>query len=399
MAESDEIELDDPIRETLPQFRLANEAAAEAITLRDLLCHRPGLNCPAAVFLDAFTGEITDERFFALLARERPTGRCAYSNTHFTLAARVAEAVRGTPWQELLETELLAPAGMTRTTARASVAYADPNCAWPLVRTPAGWNRQRVKSDQTMHAAGGICTTPRDALRWLALFLDRGRGSDGTAIVAPETIEDALTLQQANRTKGEEIPGGAVDGFGLAWMLGRWHGRRLAMHGDDYLGYSSAMVFLPDDGIGVAVMDNSGAQGVVLAMVDELLARLTGVKSRNRLGWIAARAEPPVVPRTAPSGATAPELGLPLDHFTGRYAHELMGVLELQDLGGRLVGGFSEYRCVVSPAAPPDAGALQLRFDGGDDISLARPEWAADGRMAALTIAFFDGEWRLERQK
>src|SRR5688572_19807789 len=95
LAEADELELDDPLRTVLPQFALADEDAAASLTLRDLLCHRPGLNSSPVVLLDAYSGEITDERFFRLLAREKPAGECGYSNTHFTLAARAAEAVHG----------------------------------------------------------------------------------------------------------------------------------------------------------------------------------------------------------------------------------------------------------------------------------------------------------------
>jgi hypothetical protein len=88
LADDGKLQLDDPVKKYLPQFVLPDAPAgtAEAITIRDLLCHRPGLvNGGRIILLDAFTGEITDDRYFKWLARTRPSGETRYSNLHFTL--------------------------------------------------------------------------------------------------------------------------------------------------------------------------------------------------------------------------------------------------------------------------------------------------------------------------
>lgn len=61
-ADQVKLDLDQPINQYLHQFEIADKEATASISVRDLLCHRPGLNGGPIVFLDAYTGAITDER-------------------------------------------------------------------------------------------------------------------------------------------------------------------------------------------------------------------------------------------------------------------------------------------------------------------------------------------------
>jgi CubicO group peptidase (beta-lactamase class C family) len=88
LAEAGKLDLDAPVQRYLPRFQLADADAAQKLTVRDLLTHRPGLNTFPVVFLDAFTGEITEDRYYHFLKLARPGGQVAYSNIHFTLAGR-----------------------------------------------------------------------------------------------------------------------------------------------------------------------------------------------------------------------------------------------------------------------------------------------------------------------
>ena len=68
LAEQEKLDLDAPVKRYLPRFRLADPALTESIKVRDLLCHRYGLNSGPIVLLDAYTGEITEERYYHFLA-------------------------------------------------------------------------------------------------------------------------------------------------------------------------------------------------------------------------------------------------------------------------------------------------------------------------------------------
>jgi CubicO group peptidase (beta-lactamase class C family) len=204
----------------LPEFVLPSEDLTAALTLRDLLCHRHGLECGPIVHRDAYTGQITDEIYFRLLQDAEIANYVRYSNIHFTLAGRAIEDASGLKWQDFLDQRLFVPAGMMRTTAYASEMYGKLEHAEPMLRIEEMWRRSPlVKTDRTMHAAGGMGTTARDAARWLILNLNGGE-IDGRRIL-PETMEEEY------------------------------------FHGGGYVGAASYISFLPEHGIGVAALANS----------------------------------------------------------------------------------------------------------------------------------------------
>jgi CubicO group peptidase (beta-lactamase class C family) len=167
LAGEGRLELDAPLKDVLPDFVLPSEELTEALTVRDLLCHRHGLECGPIVHRDAYAEEITDEIYFRLLRDAEIANDVRYSNIHFTLASRAIEAVSGLKWQDFLGQRLFKPAGMIRTTAYASEMYGQFEHAEPMLRIDGKWHRSPlVKTDRTMHAAGGMGTTARDAASW-----------------------------------------------------------------------------------------------------------------------------------------------------------------------------------------------------------------------------------------
>jgi hypothetical protein len=176
-------------------------------------------------------------------------------------------------------------------------------------------------------------------------------------------------------------------GFGLAWQVGKFHGRRFAMHGGGYPGFSAVILLLPDDRIGAAALCNSGDADLVHAAGLTLLARMSGADVEDALGWLARQ---PLPARSAPAaaGAVASELGAPPDRFAGTFLDADFGTLVLRAEEERLVGAIGEYACVVRVEA---AGGWRLLFDGGGDRIAARP-LLAEGAVAAVEVELH-GRW------
>lgn len=252
------LDLDLPVKKYLPRFQLADAAATESITTRDLLCHRPGINSGAIVFLDAYTGGITDDRYFHFLSSVQPRGTVAYTNVHFTLAGHVLQALDGKPWKESLRERIFEPLGMQRTTGYATWMYAQDNVAMPTVWGAQGFEHAAVrKTDETMHAAGGLGTSIHDSALWLQLNLGMGE-LHGQRLVSEASMEEMFAPQS------ELKRGNGVDGFGLGWMRGELHGELLLQHGGGYVGASTHYSFMPSTGLGVAILTNTDRAGRAL---------------------------------------------------------------------------------------------------------------------------------------
>jgi CubicO group peptidase (beta-lactamase class C family) len=56
LAEDGKLDLDAPVKRYLPRFELPDAKLAESITIRDLLCHRWGVDSDHITFAEAFPG-------------------------------------------------------------------------------------------------------------------------------------------------------------------------------------------------------------------------------------------------------------------------------------------------------------------------------------------------------
>jgi len=401
LAEEGKIDLDAPVRTYLPQLKLPDEALASSITVRDLLCHRYGINSGDIVFQDAYTGQITDEAFFRLLAEAEISGGIEYSNVHYTILGRVIEAVAGKNWRDHMRDAIRAPAGMERTTAWASVMYGDDNSAEPMILLDGVWARSPlVKTDRTMHAAGGMGTSARDAATWLMLHM-RGGAVGGKRLVSKASMDEVLKMQ----AKFDETNGSirALDGFSVAWMAGTYRGLTpYYMHGGGYLGAAALIAFIPEKGCGVAVLSNVGSTGNGLCDIVsiDIFDRVMEVKDARDLlpsyegragqynaqlkGFDAAR------PNPATPGRDGAGLSLPPAKYAGSYANEKRGTVEFALADGTLTATLGDLALRLAAGNEPDAidmwAAPDMQWSGRFELNAER------SAVTAIIMPDDDGE-------
>lgn len=397
LAERGEVDLDAPVKRYLPRFRLADAKLTETITVRDLLCHRHGLDHGPIVLLDAYTGEITEDRYYHFLGEVVPLGQVAYSNVHFTLAGRVIEAVSGKSWRDFLAAELFAPAGMTRTTGYADWMYAQPDVAYPAVFDGDRALRAPHKSDRTMHAAGGLGTSIDDLSRWLRLQL--GRGALGETRLLSERATEATWELLSKSTADADF--GPTAGFGLGWQRGSYRDHLELRHGGGYIGAASYVCFLPELGLGLAVVASGGpgANGLCrlvssdvherLLADDEIEDTLPALLERARAARKAEEKYEATEAAAKPEGP--PALSLPPASYAGIYRNEWFGTLTLEMRDERLAARLGDLALALTTPAE-DTVHFQAR---GAFESEGRFELRA-GKVTAVTLDV-DGPVRFER--
>lgn len=378
LAEEGKLDLDAPVRSLLPRFRLADPGLTETIRVRDLLCHRYGLNSMPIVLLDAYTGEITEDRYYHFLAEVESPGHMAYSNVHFTLAGRVIEAVSGMTWRDFLAERVFRPAGMTRTTGYADWMYAQDDVALPAVLAGGRPVRSPLrKSDRTMHAAGGLGTSIDDLARWIRLQLGRGRIGD-VRLLSESAVEATWRLECEGR---DDSGFGAMDGFGLGWQRGSYRGHLELRHGGGYVGAGSYVCFLPELGLGLGILATGASAGAVVRLVstdvherlladdeerDLLPALLADARSeRARAARQEAEGEARHEAEPAPDGGEhATTLSLSLETYAGLYRDEWFGTLTLEVRDSRLVGHLGQLSLELVTPEPDRLLVVSSATDG-----------------------------------
>ncbi|MEH0935389.1 serine hydrolase domain-containing protein [Micromonospora psammae] len=292
-----ELDWNEPVAATLPDFRLRRPHDTPAVTVRHLLSHRAGF-IPDMVLHD---GCGRDPDAVAVAARVeaartplvgRPGQVYSYSNLGFTVAGHLMERRTGTAFDRLFAERVADPLGLTRTTHDPAVAM-----TYPLLqhhRFDAGSVRvvhePRVAAK---HAPSSQCwSTVLDLARLGAAHLAADRTARGLG---------ELRRPQADVRLDVDLH------YGLGLYLGPRAGGVLRFgHEGFYEGMWTKLLCCPASGIGLAWADNRGEElrEARYQVIEDLLAELGG--------------PPPDWTRPAPTAA----LGLPPE---GRYERPASG--------------------------------------------------------------------------
>lgn len=347
--------LDDSVAEALPALDLGKAPGwADVTTVHHLISHQgdtydytPWDDAPDdAELADRTYGTVADSEYVYA-----PGGSFwNYSNTNFSLAGLIAEQDAGKAYPDLVEDDVLAPLGMTRSFARLDEVVADGNYATgygiqflsdydqfdPFASGDALYTVGTVEmADQVDNGytrpAGLIWSTPTDMVK-LAAFLIHGDTS-----VLSDALREQLTTQQVPMyPMAPDLQG---YGYGLmvapAWS-GRdgWYETPLWFHGGNTLAMTSGFYVLPELDFAVSVLSNGygdSFQNTLLAALD-----LAGL----------------------PDAVEVPELLPPaedVETYAGSYVSD------------------------------PGVGRLELTWDG-TDLQVAAPDLEAAGHTVGATL-------------
>jgi CubicO group peptidase (beta-lactamase class C family) len=365
------VDPDAPIDRYLPEVRFENRT----VTLRTLLTHSAGIKNDAIVMRTAFTGEHTQAALVELLGRSQTRdAKFAYDNIGYVAAGLVLERVTGKTWQELLASEVFGPIGMTHTTAIMSRAN-----AWPLAK-PYDTGRDltvqpiaNLKNDNTMHAAGGIVTTPRDLALWLEANVNAGRVHGKQVIPAAafaEAHKQQVTTPDSNAYRFRRY------GYGLGWYHSEYESVTLLHHFGGFEGWRAHISFLPQQRHGVAAVVNTGGTG---APVRDLIAAyaydvLLGkpnlgeaytahlAKMREEAEQQKARIRADVEKRAQRTSmlAHAPQ------SYAGAYENPALGTLRVRVEGEALRVSLGPLDAVLEPYTEPESARAELIPGSGE---------------------------------
>jgi CubicO group peptidase (beta-lactamase class C family) len=306
LADDGLLDLDVPVREYLPEFRLGDPAAAATVTPRHLLSMTSGLDFGS--YYDFGTGRDVVQRYVQTLAGHpvlfAPGTAFSYSGSSTVISALLVERLRGLPYAEALHAHLLGPGGLGLTHPDAG--------QYPYLRMAAGHVRHddgtasviRPWGTLAATAANGttLVSTAGDLARFARLLLAGGLAADGSRVLSAAGVQ---------RMHARQIPVRA-EMIAQHWCLGPYVRRVQAAggldldifgHGGRWSGGVCDVLWVPALDLAVATATNTpGRAGALIQSVcGQLLPRLIGPQA-----WIV-----PVLQPGLPADA---------DRYAGRYA-------------------------------------------------------------------------------
>lgn len=251
LVEKGLLDLDADIRGYLKSWSLPEGMPDVPVTIRQILSHTagftvhgfrgyaPGEDVPTT--LDILNGA-GPANSAPVVIDQTPGQAWRYSGGGYTVLQLLIEDVTGKPFAEVMRDEVLAPAGMERS------SYVQP--------LPSDWGAQLAAAHDYKgnftpthiypeQAAASLWTTPRELAGLLAELSRIYQGGEGW--LGHKSVQDLAT--QVFEGMG---PGFAVDG----------EGRNLRLtHGGSNKGFRSFMALYPERGDGIVVMTNAAAGG------------------------------------------------------------------------------------------------------------------------------------------
>lgn len=260
----------------MPALRLPNEQGAELLTIRDILSHQVG------VATRAFDRDIqADQPYPVLAARlgEAPAtclpGACyAYQNVAFSLIGDVVFAATGDFFHREVEKRLFHPLGMYSATYGRDALESTPSWARPHVRGARGW--VPVRAQETYYRlppAAGVNASARDMAQWLIANMGRRPEVLSTEVLESVHAPVVRTPDQLRSTTWRRDRLRDAH-YAAGWRIYDYAGETLVFHGGAVQGSRAAMGFLPDRGIGVAIVWNSESpapSGLLPTVIDRAL--------------------------------------------------------------------------------------------------------------------------------
>jgi len=271
------LSLADPVRKHFPEL----PPYGDSITVRQLLNHTSGLRdwgtVAAAGGWPRGTRTYTHAHVLDIIKRQRslnyvPGAEYLYSNSNYNLAAMLVERVAGMSLPQFTRTRFFEPLGMSSTSWRDDYARIVKNRATAYAGVANMGYRQDMPFEN-VYGNSSLLTTVSDLLRWNEYL-----GKD-----APAALRQ-LMHERGRLNKGDTIT------YALGIVVDEYRGVREVNHTGATAGYRAYLGRFPDQGIGVALLCNTGSAN-------------PGALGHQVANVFLGNALKPVVPPTAPAAS------------------------------------------------------------------------------------------------
>ena len=280
------ISWDDPVQKYLPYFKLYSPYVSEAMTVRDLLCHRTGLKTFSGDLLWYGTTYSRKEVIRRAQYLEPSYGfraKYGYSNIMFLAAGEIIPVVTGKTWDEFIAEKFFVPLGMTSTNSSITKFNEKTNLAMPH-HVELGKETQLLKyiNWDNIAPAGAINSSVADLTHWMRMQLNNGT-YEGNEILDEDQIWEMRkehTVSPLSKGQTEMFPSKHFHSYGLAWDLFDYNGRKIVNHGGGADGMISKLVLVPEEELGFVILTNS-INYLPSALMYEILDRFFGEADKD----------------------------------------------------------------------------------------------------------------------
>lgn len=260
LVDEGKVELDAPVVEYLPEFRVADLDVSKKVTIRHFLSHQSGID--GDFFVDSGRGDDSIEKLVSMATMVPslfPLGaKHSYCNLGFAVLGRVIEVLTRQTFDTVLRTRIFEPLKMVHALSlpedtlrfRCAIGHV------PSQRKKDVWTVTRVPFLSFGQKAAGStpAMTASDLLRFARMHMNGGRNQKGERLVSSKSVKAMVRRQ----IRVQKLTQSAITGWGLGWFLMDWDGQKLYGHDGATIGQFAFLRILPEKNIAVALLTNGG---------------------------------------------------------------------------------------------------------------------------------------------
>lgn len=286
LVDEGRLELDAPVKQYLPDFTLADSAAAEDITVSQLLDHSSGI---PGDFIgnNSYTEQSAICRYVdrcSGLNLVHPSGeKYSYSNASYNIAGRLIEVILGISWFDAIEEKIFKPLGMKHAVAHPSqvikhrvavghIPDSDTKGNWVLpnnVYFPIGWA-----------PSGSVLTlSASDLIAFARAHLDSGKTKSGAVWLSGKSISQ---MQEARIKLPPYSPWSSTH-CGIGWHLRQGNHPKVIGHCGVGPGQRSMLQMVPEHNFAIAAIHNSSNAALLPALLDDVIYKLIGIELKTHI--------------------------------------------------------------------------------------------------------------------
>lgn len=328
---------DDQIIKYIPTFRVCDIQRSYELTIRDLLCHRSGVESANNMWWKStFPRDEMLQRIAHLDIKQSLRSGYLYNNLMYLLSGMTAEYATGKSWNTLVEEKLLTPLRMNHTTTSINGIIPGGNFATPHARNdeyrtvPTIW----YNTDHIAPAAA-INSSAVDMAKWIQFWCNNG-SIGNTKILSEKQWREITSPQNILSTNYMNSIGREINfmAYGLGFRIYEYEGLKFVEHSGHVVTFRSFICMVPEKKFGVSVLTNADTS-LPNSLCYEIAEQYLKIEDENWLNDAFQRHKKNItenkedIQKRNENRITETEPTLPLSSYAGTYENPIYGTFEV----------------------------------------------------------------------
>lgn len=350
LVDDGKIKWDDPVTKYLGGFQLYDPYVTRELTVRDLLCHRCGLDRGDLLWYgSAYSRDEVLQRIRYLKPGSSFRSKFGYQNIMFLAAGQILPSVVKKSWDEFVKERIFTPLGMTASNTSTLALSGQENVATPHDKVEDKLEPIPWRNIDNVGPAGSINSNVVDMAQWVRLQLGEGTYNK-QRLLSSGAIKEMHTPQTIMRLEGTAAklnPETHLMAYGLGWVLQDYRGKKIVQHGGNIDGMSALVAMIPEEKLGLVILTNRNATALPTALMYRIFDAYLQAPAKD---WSAellkvSKAAQDLAKQTEKKKEservkdTKPSLAL--EKYAGTYKDDMHGDLKVAHANGKLTVQFN----------------------------------------------------------